>query len=157
MRKRRRKMIKNSSGRKIPLDEGIMKKVSRKFPIKRTVQLFTLVVLLVFAVTACKSPHPEIQYFARDLAKDLKINVCDGNDIVHEPCGQRNVLFHIGGLGVIYIDIYGVTDKKEIERLVDYVKKYRGEEYKAIPLKIVFYADLAESKIVYEEKIKGEK
>ena len=119
-----------------------------------TLQVFLFVLT---SVMACKSPHPELRRFASAIAEDLKINVCGGKDVKHDPCGQRDVKYD-ADLGLcVYINVYGVTEKKEVERLVDFVKKYRGEEYKVIPIEIVFYADLEKSKIIYKEKIRGEK
>ena len=121
------------------------------------VSCFLLVIPITLTVIACKSPHPDMQHFARALAKDLKINVCGGKYVKLEPCGQRNVKFD-ADLGLcVYINVYGVTDRQEIEELVKFVRKYRGEEYKAIPIEIVFYADLEKSKVVYKAKMKGEK
>jgi hypothetical protein len=39
---------------------------------------------------------------------------------------------------------------------VPHKKKYRGEEYKVIPIEIVFYADLEKSGFIYKERMKGE-
>lgn len=124
-----------------------------------------IVIAVLIAVAACKPTHPQIQDFARDLAKQVKKQVCgDRYKQGHPyPCGDRDVRFEAESWRTVYINLYGVVDDKEISSLVEFTKSFRGEEYKAIPVVMTFYADLRKPntlknpKVVYKVTLKGGK
>lgn len=123
-----------------------------------------MVIATLVAVSACKPTHPRIQYFAIDLVKQVKTQVC--KDLKHgpgDPCGTRDVRFESESGRTVYINVYGVVDANEIRSLVDFTKAFRGEEYKAIPIAMTFYVELRKPntlispKVIYEITLKGEK
>jgi hypothetical protein len=122
-----------------------------------------LLVVAVIAIAACKPTHPRIHDFSRALAKEIKTLVCKGKYVPANPCGNRDVRFEDDSGRTVYINVYGVVDKEEIFSLVDFAATFRGEEYKAIPIVMTFYAELRKPntfknpKIVYEITLKGGK
>jgi len=121
-----------------------------------------LLVVMVIAIPACEPRHPNIGGFARDLTNEIHMRVCSGK-YVPDICGNRDVRVEDDSGRTVYINVYGVVDKKEILSLVDFAATFRGEEYKAIPIVMTFYAELREPntlknpKVVYEIKLKGGK
>ncbi len=126
-----------------------------------------LLVVAVIAISACKPTHPNIGGFARDLTEEIKVLVCKGREYVSgEPCGNRAVRYEDESGRTVYINVYGVVDKKEILSLVDFAATFRGEKYKAIPIVMTFYIELREvntlkaligPKVVYKTTLKGGK
>jgi len=136
---------------------------------KRNLSILVVSLIVAFVVvSACKPTHPQIQDFARDLAKQVKKQVCgDRYKQGHPyPCGDRDVRFEAESWRTVYINVYGVVDRNEILSLIDFTTAFRGEEYKAIPIVMTFYAKLREvntlraligPKVVYKITLKGGK
>ncbi|MEW6620490.1 MAG: hypothetical protein AB1422_14335 [bacterium] len=134
---------------------------------KRTPSIaVVLLVVAVIAVSACKPTHPNIGGFARDLAKEIYVRVCPAKYVPGERCGNRDVRVEDDSGRTVYINVYGVVDKDEIRSLVDFAAAFRGEEYKAIPIVMTFYAELREvntlkaligPKVIYKIKLRGGK
>lgn len=115
-----------------------------------------LVMVVMFSlVTACGMTHPGTHQLANDLATKLKTQVCQVAFRPGDPCGNRNVQTE-GKSGIaVYVYIYGVDDKMEMQSLVNMAFRLREIRDRRIPVYITFYSDLSKSREINTIKIRG--
>jgi hypothetical protein len=127
---------------------------------KRKIIRWLLVVLIlivsVFGTCAYLMPYPEARMVGIEVSLALKEHVCKVEYRVGDPCGTRNVQYREGmrNWAIIFID--GVNDEMEINRLVEIARSSRRIIYKKTSIKMLFYSDLLESRLLHEIIIKGE-
>lgn len=123
------------------------------------ISLFTKMLCSIFVITAisaCDTPHNGTRKFAIDLTKQMNDKICPAGYSPSQPCGGRDVRFDADWGAIAYINIYGVTNESEIDRLIKFATKFRDERDKRIPVDLTFYSDLEKSHQLKHVKLQGE-
>ncbi|WP_239237684.1 hypothetical protein [Candidatus Nitrotoga sp. BS] len=112
--------------------------------IRLTTYSLSLLILLpsITALTGCEQPHSGAREMAIELSGKIKKQVCLQEYRPGDPCGTRNVQGQADAGTTVHIYIYGISDKSEIQSLIEFTTKLRDEKNKSIPIDLRFYREI---------------